>query len=921
VPIVPADRATTSRLPFADDLERHGNRPALICGDRLVPYRELADRVREVGSRLGSARRLILLRADATVESVTGYLAALRAGNPVLLAPSGAGGAAESVDRLVRTYDPDVVLGADPDGGPWAVRERRAGSAHDLHPDLALLLSTSGSTGSPKLVRLSHRNLRANAESIATYLGIDEEDRAITTLPLHYSYGLSVLHTHLLRGASLLLTDRSVTEPELWDVARTWGATSFAGVPYTFELLERIGFAELDLPRLRYVTSAGGRLEPDRARRFAALARRRGWDLVLMYGQTEATARIAYLPPHLAESHPHAIGVAVPGGTLRIDPVPDCPEPASGEIVYSGPNVMLGYAEGPADLALGRTVHELRTGDLGRLRDGLVEVTGRRSRIAKVFGVRVDLDHLEGCLAAAGSPGRCLAVDDELVVVAGSAVEAAKSRQMAARACGLPQRVVRAVVLDPLPRLATGKVDYAALRQHAFGAEAATRAAEGPTDPRATRAALHEVLAQCLGRDDVTDDSTFAGLGGDSLSYVEVSVRFEDVLGTLPSGWHLAPVRALAADGRPLHPRRESRAPDEDGDTTGDTTGDAGHDDRVAAGDAGHHDRVAAGRRHLRLLETSVLLRAVAIVLVVGSHAQLFTVVGGAHLLLAVAGFNVARFQLAPTDRAARLRNLMAGARRVAVPTAVWATAVTVVSALTGAVPGYGVRTMLLLNDALGPWTWGPAWHFWFVECLVYLLLGLALLLSLPAVHRLDLRHPFAVPVAVACAALATRYGMDIGDVRIYCAPVLLWLFALGWAAARARTVPRRLLVSALAAATVPGFFGDPAREALVVGGLLLLTWVTGVRVPAWSARPLAALASGSLYVYLVHWQVFPPIAGHSKALAVAASLLVGVAAWRAARSLPVRRRTWAGRRADPIRSPGRAQLPGPGPLTSAAQA
>ena len=201
-------------------------------------------------------------------------------------------------------------------------------------------------------MRLSHGNLEANAAAIASYLALDADDRAAMTLPLHYCYGLSVLHSHLSCGAGVALTDRSVVDPCFWDLFRSQRCTSFAGVPHTFELLDRIGFDRLALPTLRYVTQAGGRLDPDTVRRYAGLGARDGWDLVVMYGQTEATARMAYLPPHLAATRPEAIGVPIPGGSFEIDPS-DAGDPDEGELVYRGPNVMLGYASSRRDLALG----------------------------------------------------------------------------------------------------------------------------------------------------------------------------------------------------------------------------------------------------------------------------------------------------------------------------------------------------------------------------------------------------------------------------------------------------------------------------------------------------------------------------------------------------------------------------------------
>ncbi len=266
----------------------------------------------------------------------------------------------------------------------------------EVHPDLALLLSTSGSTGSPKLVRISRRNLLANAGAIVDYLGLSETDRAITSLPLHYCYGLSVLHSHLLAGASVVLTDASVVDPCFADALRNHGVTSLAGVPHTFEMLEHAGADRVGVPSLRLLTQAGGRMAPDAVTRWTARAETWGARFYVMYGQTEATARMAFLPPELAVRRPAAIGRAIPGGELRLEPVDGQPDDV-GELVYRGPNVMMGYAERPDDLAEGALLDELRTGDLARFHadDGVFEIVGRRSRFVKPFGLRIDLDLIE----------------------------------------------------------------------------------------------------------------------------------------------------------------------------------------------------------------------------------------------------------------------------------------------------------------------------------------------------------------------------------------------------------------------------------------------------------------------------------------------------------------------------------------------
>ncbi|WP_237740726.1 non-ribosomal peptide synthetase [Crystallibacter crystallopoietes] len=534
LPSRPLETAAPS-VAFAAQLARFADRPAVITNDGTLSYRQLAARVEAVAERLGPVRRLVLLAAANDVDSLVAYLAALSAGHPLVLVPGDKPSALESIRDA---FDPDVIMGTGAGNGEPRLQEVRPATRHQLHPDLALLLSTSGSTGSSKLVRLSHGNLQANAGAIAEYLRIGPADRAVTTLPMSYCYGLSVLNSHLLTGASVVLTDLSVVDPCFWDLFRGRKATSFAAVPYTFELLERVGFADMELPHLRYVTQAGGRLAPELVRRYARVGRERGWELFVMYGQTEATARMAYLPPSLAAENPSRIGVPIPGGSFRIDPVDGLDD---GELVYSGPNVMLGYAEEPADLAAGRTVFELRTGDLARRHpDGLFEVVGRRSRFIKIAGLRIDLGRVEQLLADLGVQAISAGTDEQLVVAVEGDQDPGLLRKVLAEELGIPRGALKMHAVDQLPRLGNGKPDYQAVLALARPAPAPQEPArsrpEGPQDVRA-------ILAEQLEVPTVRDTDTFASLGGDSLSYVAASVRLEAALGSLPDDWHVRPRR------------------------------------------------------------------------------------------------------------------------------------------------------------------------------------------------------------------------------------------------------------------------------------------------------------------------------------------------------------------------------------------
>jgi surface polysaccharide O-acyltransferase-like enzyme len=262
----------------------------------------------------------------------------------------------------------------------------------------------------------------------------------------------------------------------------------------------------------------------------------------------------------------------------------------------------------------------------------------------------------------------------------------------------------------------------------------------------------------------------------------------------------------------------------------------------------------------------------------VGSHANLFILLGGAHVLLAVAGFNFARFHLTDAPRTKRLRHMTASVTRIAVPSAIW------IGLMATFTAGLGWTNALLLNGLLGSPTWvEPAWHYWFIEALVYTLVGLTLLMALPVMDKAERRWPFWLPMTLACLGLLTRYefiGLTRGDV-IHRAHIVFWLFALGWAALRATASWQRVLVSAVAVMTVPGFFDDAQREAFVVASMLALVWLRSVRVPSWAVRSIGVLASASLYIYLIHWQVYPHLEYQLPWLATVLSLLAGVVMWR----------------------------------------
>ncbi len=294
-------------------------------------------------------------------------------------------------------------------------------SSERLFEELALLLTTSGSTGSPKLVRQSYSNIKANTESIVSYLELDQTERPITTLPMNYTYGLSIINSHLYVGATILLTEKSLMQKEFWNFFQAQEATSFGGVPYIYEMLKKLRFFRMDLPSLRTMTQAGGKLSEELHKEFAKYALEQNKKFIVMYGQTEATARMAYLPAEKALEKYGSMGIAIPGGRFELIDINNKiveQENTVGELVYYGENVTLGYAENRGDLNKGDERNGiLITGDMAkRDTDGFYYIVGRKKRFLKMFGKRVNLDELEQLVKAKFEMVDCASggIDDKL---------------------------------------------------------------------------------------------------------------------------------------------------------------------------------------------------------------------------------------------------------------------------------------------------------------------------------------------------------------------------------------------------------------------------------------------------------------------------------------------------------------------------
>lgn len=392
------------------DLEKKNPDKLAVIDDsgRSITYGDICD-FAPIFARHLHPRALIFILAKNSIGSLLGYTSALS--NRIVPLVISAKTERALYQDLFERYCPEYLwvpeemseaFGFERVFSAWDYALLRTGNPPvQMFENLSLLLPTSGSTGSPKLVRHSYINIEANANNVRQMFNLDSNERAMAILPMHYTMGLSVITSHLLAGATLLLSNKSLLDKGFWSMLKE--ATSFTGVPYSYEILMKMRFTRMDLPNLRIITQGGGKLSEDVFKSLAQYAHDKNKLFIATYGQSECTARMAYLPANLALNKTCSIGIAEPGGQLSIvdaEGKETFEGEAVGEMVYRGENVTLGYATNLKDLLKGDENHGvMHTGDLARRdADGCYYIVGRLKRFLKIYGLRIGLDEVENMI-------------------------------------------------------------------------------------------------------------------------------------------------------------------------------------------------------------------------------------------------------------------------------------------------------------------------------------------------------------------------------------------------------------------------------------------------------------------------------------------------------------------------------------------
>ena len=428
----PAGRPTTNHEPPSPVFHLDRDGVAVVDEGREVTYRELSALADRAADGLEPHTVKIVINGQ-DLDTVALFVGCVNKGVVPLMLPA--------------TIDPELLA-----------KLRDAYEGRPTASELALLLTTSGSTGSPKLVRIGRANLAADNKMSEMLFALDASTRMTMILPICYAWGLSVACSVLGAGGTLVMTRKTVMDAELADVMLASRATHLAGVPYMYEVLDRFGFFDRAFPSLKGLLVSGGALAPALRRKFALFAKDRGLAFSEGYGQTETTGVMSAIRTDLMPERIGSIGRAGEGGAFRVD---------EGELVYEGPIVAMGYATCAEDLLKGDEWKGVRrTGDLAAIdAEGYVTLSGRASRFLKIFGNRVSLDEVENLVKDRFAGAGCAATgsDGDLRVFVAAAAADEVERFLVSK-LHFNATVMKVRALDAIPLNANGKTDYPKLK-------------------------------------------------------------------------------------------------------------------------------------------------------------------------------------------------------------------------------------------------------------------------------------------------------------------------------------------------------------------------------------------------------------------------------------------------------------------------
>lgn len=398
--------------------------------DEVFTYSDVLIASEKISKKI-KKKSIILIIASNNIESIIGYVSFVRTKNLSIILDKTF--KVEYAHEIIKKYKPNYIFTPKfffkknflnekiYSGKDYDLFKTKYKINKKLNSKNLISLTTSGTTQSPKLVRISNKNIIENTKNIAEYLKIGSKHTTITTMPMGYSYGLSIINTHLHKGSKIIVNEKTVFDRVFWETIKKYKVTSFGGVPSFYEILKKLKFENFDLPFLKYLTQAGGKLNLETLKYFNATSKKKNIKFIPMYGQTEASPRMSYLPYKNLSKNLGSIGKPLNKCFFKIfsekNELINKPD-AVGELVYYGKNVCLGYANTYNDFLKGDiNKGKLRTGDIGyKNKKGYFYIVGRKKRFSKIFGIRYNLDDIEDYLKKRRFETKCLINDDNLII-------------------------------------------------------------------------------------------------------------------------------------------------------------------------------------------------------------------------------------------------------------------------------------------------------------------------------------------------------------------------------------------------------------------------------------------------------------------------------------------------------------------------
>ena len=455
-------------------IEKFSSNIATITEDsKKITYKELLIDSKKISNKI-SNNTLVLIICINTLEFLQVYVGCTKAKIPMMFVDSEITEIA--FKKLLSQYRPGYLYIPKNknklsnnftrifNNGIYALYKTNFNNIK-LNKDLSLLLSTSGSTGSAKYVKLSYKNISSNAIAISKYLKISYKDRSITTMKANYTFGLSIINSHLIKGASIILTQKTILDKKFWNLFKKNKPTTFSGVSFIFEILKKLNFEKMNLPSLRYITHAGGKLDNYLQKEFIKMCKKKRIKFFSMYGQTEATSRMSYVPWNKAITKLGSIGIPIPGGKFSLEDSKHKiinTNDKIGELIYKGDNVFIGYAENYKDLVKVSDKNKiLHTGDIAKKdKDGFYYIIGRKKRFIKLYGNRINLDEIEDLIKLNGYECACNGKDECINIYLVKTGIEKKVINLITKHMNISKRYINFKIIKNIPRTHSGKIRY-----------------------------------------------------------------------------------------------------------------------------------------------------------------------------------------------------------------------------------------------------------------------------------------------------------------------------------------------------------------------------------------------------------------------------------------------------------------------------